>query len=297
MCAEHQVFWEGTVHGRVVGRGTHRPVADVNVTWHIPHTSLNGTVMTDGDGFFELYVRDPGNEIWRLLHVDGKISTYDTIDVVADIAKDSDPFGCDGMEHKLCGEKTDAPPIRARLGGWEGGWEGAMRCGAVLRAHGCHLAVLSHNHLHCLAHHGAANALCACRGGRHGCETSVPCHTWRGRARGHGAGPFQVQGNIFQVCPQRARGRAGAPRAGASAFVAAAFCWWVEAAVVDKRATPLLLGSVAVRGSTRASRGGNNPGLTTKNVCCLPASLRATRGPTDRAPRRPRVFPAAKPCL
>ena len=103
-CAAHQVFWEGTVHVRVVGRGTQQPVPGVAVEWHGPGTNLNGTGTTDGDGFFEVYVRDEANEIWDN-HEKRKagFTETDTVTVIAEFSKGTDPFGCDGSEHKLCG--------------------------------------------------------------------------------------------------------------------------------------------------------------------------------------------------
>ena len=116
VCQEHQVFWESTVLGRVVAKGHHTPQEGIRMDWKIPGTeTLNGTVYTDGDGQYEIHIRDVAMELYNqfLDPLDESRSTLDTVTILvmpSEVGKNSQFICPDGAA--ICGgydEVTDEP--------------------------------------------------------------------------------------------------------------------------------------------------------------------------------------------
>ena len=146
-CAEQSIFWEATLPGRVVGKGTELPVGGVIVDWEIRDMAkgslLHGREETDGDGRYEIHIADHQQEVLSLFsEIDGnrgKCVTdaasphfgkgvckgqtgwqrYDTVEVIVYVSKGTDPFVCGGLiglMGALCGGKDETtgvafPPI------------------------------------------------------------------------------------------------------------------------------------------------------------------------------------------
>ena len=103
-CSRHRVFWEATRVGVVTAKGTGLPVAGVTVSWRVTGSSLAGQVVTEGDGRFEIHIRDVTHELWDQVYGQARLS-YEAVDIVAEVKKGNDPFACEGVLHKLCGGK------------------------------------------------------------------------------------------------------------------------------------------------------------------------------------------------
>ena len=65
------MFWESTVVGRVVSKGSFIPVKDVLVEWSVvldegrgDTTSIGGVLLSDGSGDFEIHIQDTDFELY-----------------------------------------------------------------------------------------------------------------------------------------------------------------------------------------------------------------------------------------
>ena len=65
-CAEHQVFWESTFVGRVIRKGLFSGVGGISIRWEVVGAEvLTGTVVSDGDGNWEIHIRDTEMVLWE----------------------------------------------------------------------------------------------------------------------------------------------------------------------------------------------------------------------------------------
>ena len=80
---------------------------------------------SNGAGSFEIHIRDDSHEIWTQV-LAGERATYDTVNVVADVKKGDDPFGCQQSMATLCGGRDTVsmelfPPVIGEAGVEGGG--------------------------------------------------------------------------------------------------------------------------------------------------------------------------------
>ena len=63
-CEQARVFWESTVPGRIMAKGTLAPVKDALIAWHVPGTNIRGVELSDGTGSFEIHIKDTNFELY-----------------------------------------------------------------------------------------------------------------------------------------------------------------------------------------------------------------------------------------
>ena len=107
-CFATEVIWESAIVGQVTGKKDNQPVPNVVLEWHVNGTALRGTAHTDDDGRFELYIRDPANQLDRQARDPTHWRTQtDTVDVTVHVSKGNDPFLCQYDIAALCGGKDE----------------------------------------------------------------------------------------------------------------------------------------------------------------------------------------------